>query len=89
MVQRNRLEEGLILQKIIMLFSIFSIGVLLSGCISIPLGDGGTLEVSKDGITVDEGKAINDSIEDEAEETEAVEAAELEVEPAETEFGIK
>lgn len=69
------------MRKIIILLSIFSILVLLSGCISIPLGDGGTLEVSKDGLTIDEGKVASDSIEEE--EIEEVEAAELEIETSE------
>ena len=64
-----------------MIFSIVSILVLLSGCISIPLGDGGTLEVSKDGISVDEGKEPSNATEDEV--IDEVEAVEVDIEESE------
>lgn len=39
--------------------SIFLASILLTGCISIPLGDAGTLEVSEDGISVNPGDKEN------------------------------
>lgn len=81
-VKGNRIGEVFIMKKIIMVFSIFSILVLLSGCISIPLGDGGTLEVSKDGFSVDEGKEGSNATEDEMiEEDETVDVDVAEPEP--------
>ena len=44
------------MKKILMLLSVLFLGILLAGCISIPLGDGGKLEVSKDGVNIDTGE---------------------------------
>ena len=54
------------MKKIIVLLSVLFLSILLVGCISIPLGDGGKLEVSKDGVNVDLGEeeeSIGDEIE--------------------------
>ena len=44
------------MKKIGILLSVLFLGILLAGCISIPLGDGGKLEVSKDGVNLDTGE---------------------------------
>lgn len=44
------------MKKIGLLLSVLFLGILLAGCISIPLGDGGKLEVSKDGVSLDTGE---------------------------------
>ena len=44
------------MKRILILLSVLFLGILLAGCISIPLGDGGKLEVSKDGVNIDPGE---------------------------------
>lgn len=41
------------MKKILAYLSVAFVSILLTGCISIPLGDGGKVEVSKDGINID------------------------------------
>ena len=78
-VVKNRILEVLGLKKISILLSILFLSILLAGCISIPLGDGGKLGVSKDGVNVDLG-------EEEAEAEENIdEIAEEDVEGTEDE----
>ena len=49
------------------LLGVLLLSILLAGCISIPLGDGGKLEVSKDGVNIDTGEedgTENDEVEE-------------------------
>ena len=62
---------GAFLRKIRLLLAVLFLSMLLAGCLSIPLGDGGKLEVSKDGVNVDVG-------EDEGSENEEAEEADME-----------
>ena len=57
------------MKKMLTFMSIFLASLLLTGCVSIPLGDGGKLEVSKDGINVDLGEGSESEI-DEVESAE-------------------
>ena len=43
------------MKKVLMIISILLAGLLVTGCVSIPLGDAGTLEISKDGVNVAPG----------------------------------
>ena len=55
------------MKKISILLGVLFLSILLAGCISIPLGDGGKLEVSKDGVNIDMGEedaADNGEVED-------------------------
>lgn len=58
------------MKKILTLMSIFLASILLTGCISIPLGDAGTLEVSEDGISVNSGDKEDTGEEDVVKEDE-------------------
>lgn len=57
------------MKKLLFFMSIFSVLLLLSGCVTIPLTDGGTLEISADGITVTQGEDA-DIVEEEGDEEE-------------------
>ncbi|QUW21049.1 hypothetical protein JSQ81_14685 [Sporosarcina sp. Marseille-Q4063] len=72
------------MKKISILLSVLFLSILLAGCISIPLGDGGQLEVSKDGVNIDTGEedgADNGEVE---EAEEGVEGTEEETNKEET-----
>lgn len=74
-----------------MLFlSVLFLSILLVGCISIPLGDGGKLEVSKDGVNVDLGEeSAVDEIEVDDEDVEDSESEEEAVETEDAEEGVE
>ncbi|WP_438314662.1 hypothetical protein [Sporosarcina sp. FA9] len=57
------------MKKVLVFLSILIASSLLVGCISIPLGDGGKLELSKDGISMNPGEA------------DGIEEVEVEAEP--------
>jgi len=44
------------MRKIVMMISLLMTILLVAGCVSIPLGDGGKLEVSKEGLNIDMGE---------------------------------
>ncbi|MFD1927455.1 hypothetical protein ACFSFY_05170 [Sporosarcina siberiensis] len=62
------------MKKVLVFFAMLIVSSLLVGCISIPLGDGGKLEVSKDGISMNPGEAEAEVVEvEEVEEIEEIE----------------
>lgn len=78
------------MKRILMLLTALFLGILLAGCISIPLGDGGKLEVSKDGLNVDLGEEDGtESAEQVADETAEESMDGVEEETTETETGIE
>ena len=44
------------MRKVMMMFSILFLSIILSGCVTIPMTDGGTLEISADGLTIIPGE---------------------------------
>ena len=68
------------MKKLILFLSTLFLSVLLAGCISIPLGDGGKLEVSKDGVNIDNGEEKQPEVE-EVETPEEADVPEVEEEP--------
>ncbi|MHA6258859.1 hypothetical protein ACXYMX_02980 [Sporosarcina sp. CAU 1771] len=73
------------MKKYIAMMTIIFASILLTGCISIPLGDAGTLELSEDGISVTPGDATEESEQDAVVEEEVVLEEESAVEDDEKE----
>ncbi|MHA6258860.1 hypothetical protein ACXYMX_02985 [Sporosarcina sp. CAU 1771] len=65
------------MKKVWMFIAIFSAMLLMAGCVSIPLTDGGTLEISQDGINVVPAEGSED-VDNEAIEAIVEESSEVE-----------